>query len=303
MAIPGFQDFMLPALRAVADGAQFHQRDVRERLAAVLHVSAEDRAEMLSGGGNRFNNRVGWAVTYLAKAGLLDRHRGVFQITAAGRQLLEEPPARIDIGFLRRYPAFLEWGRSSAGAPTEPSPLGELTPRDPEDPDEAIERLWRARRQFVAGELLERMTRASPVFFEQLVVRLLVAMGYGGSYAEASQVVGRSGDEGIDGIIKEDRLGLDAIYVQAKRWQTTVGRPEIQKFAGSLDGARARKGVFITTSTFSSDARGYVDRIDKRIVLIDGAMLADLMIQHAVGVTTERTYAIPRVDADFFEPE
>ena len=172
-----------------------------------------------------------------------------------------------------------------------------------EDPDEAMERLWRARRELVAGELLERIGHASPAVFEQLVVRLLVAMGYGGSYAEASQVVGRSGDEGIDGIIKEDRLGLDAIYVQAKRWQTTVGRPEIQKFAGGLDGARARKGVFITTSGFSPDARAYVDRIDKRIVLIDGPMLADLMLDHGVRVATQRAYALPHVDADFFEPE
>ena len=293
---------MLPALRVAADEAEHRQRDVATRLAEEFHVSAEERTELLAGGGNRFDNRVGWALTYLAKAGLLDRHRGIFRITTEGQGVLGDPPARIDIRFLRRFPAFLEWGRTATGTAPEPSSIAEVTSSAGDDPDEAMDRLWRARTRLVAQDLLERIGHASPTFFEQLVVRLLVAMGYGGSYAEASQVVGRSGDEGIDGIIKEDRLGLDAIYIQAKRWQTTVGRPEIQKFAGSLDGARARKGVFITTSTFSPDAREYVPG-DKRIVLIDGPTLADLMIEHRVGVATERTYSIPRVDADFFEPE
>jgi restriction system protein len=301
MPIPGFQDFMLPTLRLAADREQHRQRDVAARLAEECHLSAEERGELLAGGGNRLNNRVGWALTYLAKAGLLDRDRGRFRITTEGQNVLKDPPARIDIGFLRRYPSFLDWGRASAGAAPEASASTAEPSGAAEDPDEAMERLWRERRQLVASELLERIGHASPAFFEQLVVRLLVAMGYGGTYAEASQVVGRSGDEGIDGMIKEDRLGLDAIYVQAKRWQSVVGRPEIQKFAGSLDGARARKGVFITTSGFSPDARAYVDRIDKRIVLIDGPQLADLMIEHGVGVATERTFAISRVDVDFFE--
>lgn len=299
--MPGFQDFMLPALRRVGDGAEHYERDIAAPLADELHLSGEQRSELLPGGGNRLRNRVGWALTYLAKAGLLERHRGIFRITAEGQSVLKDPPARIDIAFLRRYSAFLDWGRATTGAAPEVTPLTREAPSAAEDPDEAMEGLWRARRQLVAGELLERIGHASPAFFEQLVVRLLVAMGYGGSYAEASQVVGRSGDEGIDGIIKEDPLGLDAIYVQAKRWQAGVGRPEIQKFAGSLDGARARKGVFITTSSFSPDARAYVERIDKHIVLIDGPMLADLMIQHGVAVSTERSYVIPKVDADFFE--
>jgi restriction system protein len=223
------------------------------------------------------------------------------RITDEGRRVVAEAPERIDVEYLKRYPSFLEFVQGSgttAGTVPEQAVAGGA---EGVDPDEAMERLWRARQQFVASELLERIAAASPTFFEQLVVRLLVAMGYGGSYAEASRVVGRSGDEGIDGIIKEDRLGLDAIYVQAKRWRGSVGRPDVQKFAGSLDGARARKGVFITTSTFSPDARDYVDRIDKRIVLIDGSMLADLMIEHSVGVATGRTYVIPKVDVDFFE--
>ena len=303
MAIPKFSELLLPVLRASGDGMEHRERNLISQLADALRLSAEDRTELLPSGGSRFGNRVGWAITYLKKAGLLDRGRGVVGVTDEGRRLLQDPPARLDETFLRQYPSFAEWVRRSAtGAAGEAAATGPVA-GDAEDPDEAMERLWRARRQLVAGELLERIGHASPAFFEQLVVRLLVAMGYGGSYAEASQVVGRSGDEGIDGIIKEDRLGLDAIYVQAKRWQSGVGRPEIQKFAGSLDGARARKGVFITTSSFSPDARAYVDRIDKRIVLIDGPMLADLMIEHGVGVAPERTYTIPRVDTDFFEPE
>lgn len=206
-------------------------------------------------------------------------------------------PPRIDVDFLKRYPTFVDFvqgaGSGASAVPEQAVPGA----AEAVDPDEAMERLWRGRQQLVASELLERIGAATPKFFEHLVVRLLVAMGYGGSYAEASKVVGRSGDEGIDGIIKEDRLGLDAIHVQAKRWQSSVGRPEIQKFAGSLEGARARKRVFITTSTFSPDARDYVERI----VLIDGLTLADLMIEHSVGVATERTYSISKVDVDFFE--
>ena len=164
-----------------------------------------------------------------------------------------------------------------------------------------MERLWQERRHLVARELLERIAGMDAGDFESLVVQVLVAMGYGGSYAEAARVVGKSGDGGIDGIIKEDRLGLDAVYVQAKRWQGVVGRPQLQQFAGSLDGARASKGVFITNSSFTADARTYVEAIGKHIVLVEGRMLADLMIEYGVAVVTERTYLIPKVDEDFFE--
>jgi restriction system protein len=299
VAVPGIQPFFSPLLRAVADGTWHRITDLGPLVADDLGLSASDRTDLLASGRTRLQSRVGWGCTYLRKAGLVDRHRGAVQITEEGSRVLREGPAHLDIEYLKRYPAFLEFVQGSGQVTGIVPELA--TPDAAVDPDEAMERLWRDRQQLVSVELLERIAAASPRFFEELVVKLLVAMGYGGSFAEASQVVGRSGDEGIDGIIKEDRLGLDAIYVQAKRWQAGVGRPEIQKFAGSLDSAHARKGVFITTSSFSPDARAYVDRIDKRIVLIDGPLLATLLIEHAVGVSPERTYIIPKVDADFFE--
>ena len=299
--MPGVQSFFEPLLRAIADGGEHQIRDLEPLIADELHLSEADRAEVLPSGGGRLDSRVGWSCTYLKKAGLLERGRGVVRITDEGRRVLQEAPPRLDVEFLKRYPSFLEFvqgtvsGTSSAGGAS----VVEVDPR--EDPDEAMERLWRGRQQLVASEFLERIASATPAFFEQLVVLLLVAMKYGGSYAEAASVIGHSGDGGIDGIIKEDRLGLDAIYVQAKRWQSVVGRPEIQKFAGSLIGAGAGKGVFITTSSYTKEAREYVEHLDRRIVLIDGTMLADLMIEHGVAVTTERTYVIPKVDADFFD--
>ena len=308
MAIPDYQTLMLPALQRLGDGALHRPRDVIAGLADSYNLTDEERAQMLpSGRIQLFNNRVHWAVTYLRHAGLAaNPSRGNWQITQTGTGVLRENPPRIDNVFLRRYPSFAEWSRRSApkNATNLPAdlaqPLGE-TGETSETPEEILERTWRVLRAQVADELLEQILIASPQFFERLVVRLLVAMGYGGTYAEAARVTRATADGGIDGIIKEDRLGLDAIYVQAKRWEATVGRPEIQKFAGSLEGERARKGVFITTSGFSPEAREYVNRIDKRIVLIDGPTLADLMIEHAVGVTTGREYVVPRLDLDFFE--
>ncbi len=239
------------------------------------------------------------------QAGLLaSPRRGYISISDEGRKVLAGSPNRIDLAFLRQYPAFLDFeGRSKASAAT----AGDVEPSAPaaaaETPDETLERTWREVRSQVAAELLERVRAASPRFFEELVVRLLVAMGYGGSYADAAAVVGKAGDEGIDGIIKEDRLGLDALYVQAKRWQNVVGRPVVQAFAGSLEGARARKGVMITTSSFTAEAKSYVGQIEKRIVLIGGVMLAELMIEHGVGVAADRTYVVPRIDLDFFDEE
>jgi restriction system protein len=301
VALPGFQELTLPALRAMADGAAHRERDVLERVVEELRLPPEDRAELLPSGGSRLGNRIGWALTYMAKAGLLDRSRGIFRITDEGRRVLQDPPSRLDVAYLRRFPAFQEWGRAQAATTGGVTGVMDPAPLTDEDPDETMDRLWRSRTKLVARDLLEQILKAPPSFFEQLVIRLLVAMGYGGSFADAARAVGRTGDEGIDGVIKEDRLGLDAIYVQAKRWQSTVGRPEIQRFAGSLEGARARKGVFITTSSFSPEAREYVERIDKRIVLVDGPTLSDLMIEHGIGVTTARTYVIPRIDAEFFE--
>ncbi|MEO8899413.1 MAG: restriction endonuclease [Candidatus Dormibacter sp.] len=304
--IPDYQTFMLPLLRAVADGEAHRTSELLPQLADEFHLTDSEREVLVpSGRATVLYSRVQWARTYMYQAGLLTSpRRGYIAISGEGRKVLAAGPNRIDLAFLRQYPAFLDFeGRSKASA----AAAGEVEPSPPaasaETPDETLERTWREVRSQVAAELLERVRAASPRFFEELVVRLLVAMGYGGSYADAAAVVGKAGDEGIDGIIKEDRLGLDALYVQAKRWQNVVGRPVVQGFAGSLDGARARKGVMITTSSFTAEAKSYVGQIEKRIVLIDGVMLAELMIEHGVGVAADRTYVVPRIDLDFFDEE
>ncbi len=302
MAIPDYQTFMLAVLQAIGDGREHRSGDVVAVVADKFGLTAAERQELLPSGRTPiYANRIHWAATYLRQAGLACTPRwGFIQITDEGHRVLAQGPAKIDVAFLMRYPAFVAFRprRTSASAPSAPT-LAPLNAN--ETPEESLEKSWRALRDSVADELLDRLRTCAPGFFEQVVVRLLVAMGYGGTYADAASVVGRSGDEGIDGIIKEDRLGLDAIYVQAKRWQGVVGRPAVQGFAGSLEGARARKGIMITTSSFSADAQTYVKAIEKRIVLIDGPTLAELMIEHGVGVTPLQTYVVPKVDADFFE--
>ena len=304
--IPDFQTFMLPLLRAVADGEAHRTSDLLPQLADEFGLTDSERSVLVpSGRATVLYSRVQWARTYMYQAGLLTSpRRGYICISDEGRAVLTAGPDRLDLAFLRRYPAFIDFegrGKASAAGPGAAEPSA-ATPAA-ETPDETLERTWRELRSQVAAELLDRVRATSPRFFEELVVRLLVAMGYGGSYADAASVVGRSGDEGIDGIIKEDRLGLDALYVQAKRWQNVVGRPVVQAFAGSLEGARARKGVIITTSSFTPDAKTYVNQIEKRIVLIDGVTLAELMIEHGVGVAADRTYVVPRIDLDFFDEE
>ena len=302
MAVPGFQDFMLPLLTLSADKAEHSIGDCCNQLADVLNVSGDDRKDMLPSGVTRLANRVSWAGTYLRKAGLLEKTvRGRFRITRRGVEALAENPSRIDIAFLNRYPELVEFrARKSAE-----SPSGEaLTqPAEEQTPEEALEASYQTLREGLAHELLERIGKCSPAFFEKLVVELLVAMGYGGSRKDAGEAVGRHGDEGVDGIIKEDKLGLDAVYIQAKRWEIAVGRPTVQAFAGSLEGHRARKGVLITTSQFTSDAKDYVTRIEKRIVLIDGDQLAQFMIDHGVGVNEVSSYRVMKIDADYFGDE
>jgi restriction system protein len=306
VTIPDYQTAMFPLLQAAADGRAHRLTDFTEALADHFHLTTEEvTARPASGGALVFSNRLQWAKTYLTQAGLLEPvSRGVFRITEAGQQVLAEPPAKIDVKFLDRYPTFRDFmersgraGKASGTAPVNTPIASNETPQD------TMERAWTLLRGQVATELLDTVRRCTPAFFEQLVVDLLVAMGYGGSRADAGQSIGKTGDDGLDGIIKEDKLGLDAVYIQAKRWKESVGRPVVQAFAGSLEGVRARKGVFITTSTFTSDARAYVDRIEKRIVLIDGEMLAELMVEHAIGVDIARTYTVPRIDLDYFEQE
>jgi len=306
MAIPGFQNFFLPVLRAFAGDKELRAQELRTNVAAQMQLSQTDLQERLAGGTLTFNSRVGWAKTYLDKAGLVRTvQKGTYAITPAGRALLEEAPTTIDQKFLRRYDSFREFmlGGAEADEPETTSSSPAVAPVETRTPNEQLEEGYRQLRKQAEHELLQRVMNVTPRFFEELVVELLVNMGYGGSRDDAGKAIGRSGDGGIDGLIKEDPLGLDAVYVQAKRWQNNVGRPEIQAFAGSLEGERARKGVFITTSGFTEGAREYVGKIDKRIVLIDGPQLVSLMFEHGIGVTPAITYVVKRVDGDYFDEE
>lgn len=259
-----------------------------------------------SGRQTRFDNRIAWAVVYLRKAGFLESpKRGRFRITEKGIEILKSNPARIDVKYLMENgdPEFRQFHRPSHQEGTHDESNHEECNADIRTPREVMEAGYQEMRRDLSQELLNRIKSSPSRFFEQLVVDLLVAMGYGGSRIDAGEAVGQSGDGGVDGIIKEDKLGLDAIYLQAKRWESTVGRPVVQAFAGSLDGYRARKGVLITTSQFSPDARDYVSRIEKKIVLIDGEELAKLMMDYGIGVATDAVYEIKRLDTDYFEEE
>ncbi len=302
MAIPDYQSCMLPLLRLLRDGAEHTLREAEEGLAGHFGLTAAERIELLpSGQQGIFRNRVGWARTYLKKAALLESpKRGVFKITARGLNTLAGNPNRLDVKYLEQFPEFIEFRDSSRGDNGSAVPTGEST-QAKTTPEEAIELAHQGLREQLAQELLLRILSCSPTFFEQLVVELLVKMGYGGSRRDAGERIGQTGDGGIDGIIKEDRLGLDTIFIQAKRWQGSVGRPEIQKFVGALQGQRAKKGVFITTSSYTSDAIDYASRIDTKVVLIDGKHLAGLMIDFDVGVAAAATYVVKRLDSDYFE--
>jgi restriction system protein len=299
MNIPDYQTIMLPFLRLLSDSKEFAFRDAVELLADQFKLSETERREMLpSGQQTVFHNRVGWARTYLKKAGLVESpKRGSVRITDRGIEVLKSNPDRIDTDFLDRFPEFVEFKKLKREKPTAPS-SDQL-----ETPEEVLENSFQSLRQSLANEILDQIKASPPSLFEKIVVELLVKMGYGGTLRDAGQAIGKSGDEGIDGIIKEDRLGLDIIYVQAKRWENTVGRPEIQKFAGALQGQRAKKGVFITTSDFSKDAHDYASRIDTKIVLIDGEQFAQFMIDHNIGVTPVVNYEIKRIDSDYFSEE
>lgn len=311
MAVPDFQTLMLPVLQEYGDGKEHLSRDVREDVARKLGLSADEIAERLpTSPQTRLANRVAWAHSYLKQSGLLaSPRRGHYQITARGTQVLGSSRERIDIAFLEQYPEFQEF-RTRGSATVNPALekiLPEGIPASVDGaaltPDEQV-RVGAARfKESLAAQLLDRLKQSSPGFFERVVVDLLVAMGYGGSHEDAAKVVGRSGDGGIDGVIKEDRLGLESVYVQAKRWEASVGRPTIQQFAGALAGHHARKGVVITTSTFTQDASTYAKTLQTTIVLIDGTQLADLMIEFGVGVSDVETIRLKKVDEDYFGEE
>lgn len=303
MAVPPFQEFMLPFLEFISDGKEHHISELFEFLAQRFSLSEQDQKELLpSGRESRFKNRVYWARAYLGQAKLLDSTgRGRFLISDRGQQLLKTMPTRVDIKLLTQYQEFQEFRSKTQNqeeAVTQPIQETESA----QSPEELLETSYQTLRQQLAQSLLAQVRQAPPDFFEQLVVDLLIAMGYGGSRKDAGQAIGQSSDGGIDGIIKEDRLGLDIVYLQAKRWESPVGSPEVRNFTGSLEGHGAQKGVLITTSKFTKEASEFARRLQqKKLVLIDGDKLAELMMDFEVGVSRVATYTVQKIDPDYFE--
>lgn len=307
MPIPDYQTLMLPLLTFVADGREYKLNDAVDALGVQFKLTEEEKIELLPSGQTFvFGSRVGWARTYLKKAGLLESpKRATVVITDRGRSVLNKKPDRIDVKLLRQFPEFVEFQTPKRDEYTS----DQITPAKDENgqqtPEEVLAGAYLTVRRTLAQELLDKVASLSPAFFEKLVVELLVKMGYGGSIQDAGRalVTGKSGDEGIDGTIKEDKLGLDVIYIQAKRWASgnVVGRPELHKFVGALAGQGAKKGVFITTSSFTREALDYIPRNETKIALIDGNQLAQLMIDYNLGVTLQQTYEIKRMDHDYFD--
>lgn len=301
MPIPSYQDIMLPLLKFTADRKEHSKDQAVEHISSLFRLTEEEKQALLpSGHQTVIGNRTGWARTYLKMAGLLEyTRRGHFKITDRGLEALEKNPPRIDVKYLEQFPEFLEF-RAKRREETESDEEKEGL----KTPEELIEEGYRRTTEGLLQDLLTEVRKASSSFFERLVIDLLLKMGYGGSVRDAGQNIGRTGDGGIDGIIKEDKLGLDSIYIQAKRWETgAVGRPEIQSFVGALAAHKGTKGIFITTSDFTKDAREYVPKVNTNIVLIDGKRLAELMIEHNVGVSISRTFAIKKIDTDYFTEE
>jgi restriction system protein len=307
MSIPGYQDFMLPLLRIAADGMEHRVAEAMETLAVQLGITESEQELMLpSGTQTRFYNRVTWALTYLSKSLLIEKTgRGKFRIAPRGLEVLTQHPGRIDNAFLDQFPEYRAFKikRADKAVDTKKGIVVDPVPIDPDiTPEEQLEAAHEELRDALADEVLRRVRAGSPKFFEHLVIRLLVAMGYGGGQVDRAEVTGKSGDEGIDGVIREDRLGLDMVYVQAKKWENTVGPGEIDKFVGSLMRKKATKGVFITSGTFTDGATRAGKEAAVKVRLIDGDELAELMIDYDVGVSVADTYVVKKVDGDFFEP-
>jgi restriction system protein len=300
MSVPGFQKLLLPILEYLTDEEPHRPADTLAYVQTQFELSEEDLTDRLPNGRTRLMDRVLWAITYLRKSCLLESVSwGVFRITERGKALLAERPKTISLKDLERYPEYLDFkGRGkSEGKPQE---VDSTTAQG--TPEEELQQIFNAIRKRLEADLLDALKTSSPTFFEKVVVSLLVEMGYGGSIEDAGRTTKRTGDDGIDGVIKEDRLGLDVIHIQAKRWTTTVvGRPDVQNFAGSLEGQRGRKGVFITTSSFSNEAREYVSRIEKKIILVDGTEFARLCVDFGIGVSNHTSYVVKKLDPDFFD--
>lgn len=310
MPIPNYQGLMLPVLRLAAMGEQ-RVAEAAEYIADELGLSTEEREELLPSGNQRvLHNRIHWAKFYMTKAGLIvSPKRGRFVATEDGKALLNTSPAQLGVNELKSYQSFNDFYRAQKrtegeSAATALSPADTSQPIEAATPEEQIEAAYQTMQSALRAELLERIVQNSPAFFEHLIVDLLIAMGYGGSQRSAATQLGRSGDGGVDGVINEDKLGLDRVYVQAKRYAAaTIGRPDVQAFVGSLVGHGATKGVFVTTSSFSNQARDYVRHLTQRVILIDGERLTELMIEYGVGVRINRAIAFKRLDEDFFTEE
>jgi len=309
LSIPDYQSLMRPLLAFATDGSEKNINDAIKQIADQLNLTDDERHQLLPSGKQAvFANRVHWARTYLDKAGAIKRtRRSHFQITERGKQLLADNPTRIDVQVLKKFPEFIAFQTSkvidAAGNNVAPLPAATEIPESAVTPEEAVQQAESQIFENLRGQLLIRIFESSPSFFEGLVVDLVVAMGYGGSRASVVQRLGKSGDEGIDGVVNEDPLGLDVVYIQAKRYaaDNTIGRERIQQFAGALVGQGASKGVFVTTSSFSRGAIEYAIKVPQRIILIDGKELARLMVQYGVGVRVERTVEIKRIDLDYFD--
>ncbi|SEA41585.1 restriction system protein [Arachidicoccus rhizosphaerae] len=307
--IPNYQKLMLPFLKTIANGREFSFRSIIESLGRQFNLTDKELLERYPNGGHPvFDNRVGWCRLHLKRAGLISApRRGYVQITDQGETVLLDNLAEIDVNYLKTIPAYLElYNRDRNPKDEGPVDLSQVVGKsDLDTPEERLSQAYLEINNELNEEILNKVFEQSALFFERLVVDLLVNMGYGGSFRDAGQAIGKTGDEGIDGTIKEDKLGLDTIYIQAKRWKpgTTVGRPEIQKFVGALAGQGAKKGIFITTSSFTKDALSYVPRNETKIVLIDGVQLTQLMIDYNVGCTVQQKYEIKKIDLDYFEAE
>jgi len=302
MSIPDFQSIMLPLLQEISYDKEYPIREIIERLAKKFNLTSEDRKVLLPSGQQFvFDNRVGWARTYLYKAGLLEvPKRGIIRITERGKEVLNKKLNKIDVRFLYQFEEFRKFHEYKKPLKEDQQPLPEV--EETFSPEEKIEKAYNFYNNSLITDILKLIYKLSPQAFEKLVVEVLVKMGYGGAFEDAAQIIGGTGDEGIDGLIKQDPLGLDVIYIQAKRWEAHVGRPELHKFVGALQGKHAQKGVFITTSDFTKDAIDYVKGLGgSKIILINGETLAKLMIKYNVGLTTTRVFEVKRIDQDYFE--
>ncbi len=307
MPVPDFQSLMLPTLKAFAGGEELSLSEVRGRIAAAERLSAEDVGEMFPSSRQAvFANRVRWAVFYMERAGLLERvRRGVYRLTQEGERLLSRKPPRIDINLLREFPDFVEWSQRANAPPSSKDAVSKQDEDTSDTPEEAMDRAARQLSSVLEADVLHRVRNAAPAFLGRVVVDLLIAMGYGGGDATMGRMTGRPGDDGIDGTIREDALGLDEVYVQAKKYVegNAVGEGDLRNFAGAIDAAGTTKGVFITTASFTRAAKDYVARSPKRIVLIDGEELARLMVRHGIGVRRWHYHEVKRINEDYFEQE